>query len=148
MRMLDKSDAANVLVFMTLASDHVTGATGLALTISASKNGGAFASITPAVTERGDGWYSLALTAAMTDTEGDLALHITGSGADPSDVLLAVSVARQLLMNKRVLNATTGVETLYANDSTTPLFTRQVYEDAAGATAYRGQGADRVERYG
>lgn len=75
------------MVFMTSSSDHVTGAAGLSLTITASKNGGAFASISPTVTERGDGWYSIALTSSHTDTEGDLALHVTGGGADPTDVL-------------------------------------------------------------
>src|SRR5690349_5645925 len=85
MGLLKQSTAYSRMVLLTLASDHVTGATGLTLTITASKDGGAFASITPTVTERGNGWYKLALTSAHTDTLGDLALHITGSGADPTD---------------------------------------------------------------
>jgi len=64
----------------------VTGLTGATLTITASKNGAAFASITPTVTERGDGWYNLALTSAHTDTLGDLVLHITAASADPIDL--------------------------------------------------------------
>lgn len=75
---------------MTDSTDHVTGKTGLALTITASKDGGSFGAIAPAVTERGSGWYSLALTGAMTDTLGDLGLHITASGADPADPLFQV----------------------------------------------------------
>lgn len=71
-------------------TDHVTGMAGLTLTITASKNGGAFASITPTVTDRSNGWYSLALTSSHTDTIGDLGLHITATGADPSDVLFQV----------------------------------------------------------
>lgn len=78
------------MVFMTSSTDHVTGATGLTLTITASKDGGAFGSITPTVTERGSGWYNLALTTSHTDTDGDLALHITAAGADPSDLRFIV----------------------------------------------------------
>lgn len=146
MRLLHKAAAVNVMVLMVDSTDHVTGKTGLTLTITASKNGAAFASISPTVTERGDGWYSVALTAAHTDTEGDLALHITGSGADPSDVLMNVNVLEQMLRNKRVLDPATGIETIY-DDAGTALFTRNVYEDATGTQTYRGQGADRVERY-
>ena len=90
MRLLKQSTARDILVFMSSAVDHITGKTGLTLTITASKNGGAFSSITPTVTERGDGWYSLALTAAHTDTLGDFALHITGTDADPTDLVSQV----------------------------------------------------------
>lgn len=146
MRILHKNAAVNVMVLMVDSTDHVTGKTGLTLTITASKNGAAFASISPTVTERGDGWYSIALTASHTDTEGDLALHITGTGADPTDTLSNVNVLEQMLRNKRVLDPATGVETIY-DDSGTALFTRNVYEDAGGTIPYRDQGADRVERY-
>ena len=84
--MLKQSTARNLMVLMTDSSDHVTGKTGATLTITLSKNGAAFASITPTVTERGDGWYSLALTSGHTDTLGDFVLHITASGADPTDM--------------------------------------------------------------
>lgn len=84
--MLKQSTARNLMVFLTASSDHVTGLTGATLTITASKNGAAFASITPTVTERGDGWYNLALTSAHTDTLGDLVLHVTAASADPIDL--------------------------------------------------------------
>lgn len=90
MRLLKQSTTANVMVFMTDAADHVTGATGKTLTITASKDGGAFASITPTVTERGTGWYNLALTTTHTNTLGDLALHVTASGCDPTDLLARI----------------------------------------------------------
>lgn len=86
MRELEQSTAANVMVFMTDSTDQTAGKTGLTLTITASKDGAAFASITPTVTERGNGWYNLALTTSHTDTLGNLALHITSTGADPSDL--------------------------------------------------------------
>lgn len=102
-------------VLMVLASDHVTGATGLTLTITASKNGGAFGSITPTVTERGDGWYSLALTAAHLDTPGAFALHITSATADPTDTLDDVTgeqTAAGALYIGTITGATPTVSTL------------------------------------
>jgi hypothetical protein len=90
MRFAFQSVARNLPIFMADSADHLTGKTGLTLTIEASKDGGSFASITPTVTELAHGWYLLALTTSHTDTIGDLALHITASGADPSDVLLQV----------------------------------------------------------
>lgn len=84
--MLKQSTARNVAILMTDSTDHVTGKTGLTLTLTASKDGGAFASITPTVTELSNGWYSLALTATHTNTLGDLLIHATGTGADPSDM--------------------------------------------------------------
>ena len=50
------------MVLMTDSSTHITGKTGGTLTVLASKDGAAFASISPTVTERGYGWYNLALT--------------------------------------------------------------------------------------
>jgi hypothetical protein len=78
------------MVFMTDSSDHVSGKTGLTLAITASKAGAAFGSISPSVTERGSGWYSVSLTYDHTDTLGDLVLHITATGADPTDVIFQV----------------------------------------------------------
>jgi hypothetical protein len=89
-RRLDQSTARELMVFLTLSSDHITGATGKTLTVTASKAGAAFASISPTVTERGNGWYSLALTTSMTDTVGDLALHITAADSDPVDMVVDV----------------------------------------------------------
>jgi len=85
MRLLKQSTAANVMVFMTDSADHVTGIAGLTLAITASKDGAAFAGIAPTVTDRGAGWYNVALTTAHTDTLGDLAAHATAAGADPTD---------------------------------------------------------------
>ncbi len=85
--LIKQSTARNRMILMIDSGDHVTGKTGLTLTITASKDGAAFASISPTVTERGTGWYSLALTTSHTDTLGDLALHITGASADPTDIV-------------------------------------------------------------
>lgn len=91
--LIKQSTARNLLVLVTDSTDHVTGLTGATLTITASKDGAAFASISPTVTERGNGWYSLALTSSETDTLGDLAIHIAASGADPTDVVRQVVAA-------------------------------------------------------
>jgi hypothetical protein len=84
--MIKQSTTRNLMVFLTDSTDHVTGLTGATLTIALSKNGAAFGAITPVVTERGDGWYSLAMTTSHTDTLGDLVLHITAASADPIDL--------------------------------------------------------------
>ncbi len=90
MRLLKQSTARDIVVFLVDSTDHVTGKTGATLTITASKNGDAFASISPTVTERVNGWYEVALTSSHTDTLGDLALHITATGADPIDTVMQV----------------------------------------------------------
>ncbi len=65
--------------------DHVSGVTGTTLTITTSKDGAAFGAITPTVTERGNGWYWLALTTGHVDTLGGMAYHVTASGCDNAD---------------------------------------------------------------
>jgi hypothetical protein len=90
MRKVKQSTAKNVMVLMVQSSDHITGLAGLTLTINASKDGAAFAGIAPTVTDRGTGWYNVALTASHTDTLGDLALQITGAAADPASIVLLV----------------------------------------------------------
>lgn len=90
--LLKQSTARNRAILMIDSSDSKTGKTGLTLTISLSKNGGAFATITPSVTELSNGWYNLAFTTSHTDTLGDFALHISGTGADDTDILDQVFV--------------------------------------------------------
>ena len=130
MRILKQSTAANVMLFMTDSADHVTGKTGLTLTITASKDGAAFATISPTVTDRGNGWYSLALTTAHTDTLGDLALHVTGTGADPTDALcrvVAVDLADATAFGLSRLDAAVSSRSTYAGADTagtTTLLTR------------------------
>lgn len=85
MALIKQSTARNRMVLMVDAADHVTGKTGLTLTIRLSKDGAAFATVTPIVTELEAGFYSLALTSSESDTLGDLAYHISGGGADPTD---------------------------------------------------------------
>lgn len=90
MREIKQYTAQNVMVFMADSTDHVTGKTGLTLTVTISKNGGYFTNINPTVTERGYGWYNIALTSSDTDTIGDLIVRATATGADPAERVLSV----------------------------------------------------------
>jgi hypothetical protein len=70
---------------MVDSTDGKTGKTGLTPTVTLSKNGGAFAAAAGAVTEIGNGWYSLAGNATDRNTLGELCLHASATGADPAD---------------------------------------------------------------
>jgi len=74
-----------ILFLMVDSTDHVTGKTGLTPTVTISKNGGAFASPSGAVTELSSGWYAIAGNATDRNTVGELLIHATGTGADPLD---------------------------------------------------------------
>jgi hypothetical protein len=78
------------MIFMTDEDDGRTGLTGLTLTCTLSKAGAAFASISPTVTERGNGWYAVTLTTSHTDSIGDLVLRATATGADSAEVAMQV----------------------------------------------------------
>lgn len=86
-----QSTTTYALVFLMVDStDHVTGKTGLTPTVTLSKNGGAFASPSGAVSEIANGWYKVAGNATDNATLGPLILHATGTGADPTDVVYTV----------------------------------------------------------
>lgn len=93
---LKQDTAANVTILMISSSDHISGKTGLSagLTIYATKAAGTPTSISPTVTElsssNAPGLYKLALTSGMMDTLGEFQLHVTGSGADPTDIVWQV----------------------------------------------------------
>ena len=90
MRILKKSTVANVMIFFTSELDHITGLAGATPVILISKDGGAFNSISPVVTDRGYGWYNIELTGTHTNTDGDLVLHATAIGADPTDLVMFI----------------------------------------------------------
>lgn len=79
-----------LVFFMTDSSDHVTGKTGLTVTVTLSKNGGSFGAASGSVTEIASGWYKVAGNATDSNTLGPLALHATATGADPTDMLYEV----------------------------------------------------------
>ncbi len=61
------------------------GVTGLTLTRLQSKAGGAFGVVAGPVAEVSNGWYKLSMTTSDTDTEGDLANHLTDGGSNIVD---------------------------------------------------------------
>ena len=92
MSLLKQSTARNISFFMTNSTDSISGLTGATVTPLISQNGGAFASPAGTVTEIGNGWYYIAFTAVDTGTLGDLILHCTAPGADPTDTIHQVVV--------------------------------------------------------
>ena len=95
MRVLKQATTANVMVLMVDSADHVTGKTGLTLTVTASKDGAGFATLDASATkaEVSSGWYKIGLTANDTSAIGDYVLHVTATGADPSDRILVIETA-------------------------------------------------------
>jgi hypothetical protein len=88
---LKQSSTAHPLLFLLIAStDHLTGKTGATPTVTLSKDGAAFASPLGAVTELANGWYAVAGNATDTNTAGQLLLHATATGADPTDEVYRV----------------------------------------------------------
>lgn len=79
------STQAPLLFFLTLASDHLSPATGKFPTVVISKAGGAFASPSGAVSEIGSGWYKVAPNATDTNTLGPIALNATEGSSDNCD---------------------------------------------------------------
>jgi hypothetical protein len=79
-------NAGTAFAFLMVSSaDHVTGLTGAFPVVSLSKAGGSFVPAYGIVSETGDGWYQVDLTASDDDTLGDLVVHATATSADPSD---------------------------------------------------------------
>ena len=66
-----------------LSSDHISNATGKTLTVTISKNGGAFASPSGAIGEVGNGIYEIAANATDSNTLGVLQIYATATGCDP-----------------------------------------------------------------
>ena len=93
------------------------GVTGLTLTVTLSKAGAAYASISPTVTERGGGVYMVALTGSMTDTSGALALRCTATGALQFDAIDQVTVDSLTLQTGTAQAGTSTSVTLAAGAS-------------------------------
>jgi len=79
-----------VVWLMVDAVNHVTPETGLAPTVTISKDGAAFAPPVGAVSEIGNGWYQLVGNAGDRDTLGELIVHAVATGADPADVRVTI----------------------------------------------------------
>lgn len=85
------------------------------------------------------------LTSSLDPSASQIAAEVWShtTGAAMADRL---AVAAAILRNRTITDPTTGIMTVYADDGITPLFAAQLYENAAGTQAYRGQGSERRER--
>lgn len=97
MREIKQNSDANVKIFLTNETDHITGITGLSASLTAElckDNESSFSSITDAASasEVGNGWYNVNLinVNGHTDTIGDLIVRVTATGADSAERLLNV----------------------------------------------------------
>lgn len=92
-QLIQQSTADNVRIFIQ-RTDNGAGFTGQTanLTIQASKKGtSTFSTITPTVTEIGNGWYDLALTSTHTNTLGNMTFHITlPNGVGNDDLIIQI----------------------------------------------------------
>ena len=133
MRILKQSTANNIMLLLVGAADHVTGLDGAApgITVTLSKNGGSFATITPTITGLGSGWYNLALTTAHTDTIGDLAIHASVLGSDPADRLCVVESRDISGLSTDVLTNGTNILTRATQASVTAIPTNPILSSDA-----------------
>ena len=70
-------------IFIVLSSDHVTGATGKTVTGTISKDGGSFAALTNAITEVGNGVYTIADGLTQAERNADVStLKFTADDCD------------------------------------------------------------------
>lgn len=119
MRQLKQSTAATLRVFMTDATDRTAGIAGLTLTVTACKAGeSSHTSLTPTSQQSvGNGWYDIVLSTTHTNTLGVMTFHITGTGADPTDI--AVEIVSQLIGELATpTNITAGTITTATNVTT------------------------------
>jgi len=89
MGLLKQSTQVTKTILMVDTADHITGKTGLTITKYLTKAGGTPTSATMTTSEldstNAKGIYSLVFSTSHTDTLGDFQLHLSGTGADPSD---------------------------------------------------------------
>lgn len=83
-------DLTPVPLFMADSTDHNTGKTGLTLTVTRRKEGGAFGAAGGSVAEIANGWYEWTPASGDVDALGFLLVHATGAGADPADARVQV----------------------------------------------------------
>jgi len=81
---------SNFPFVMINGTDHVTPKTGLTITATISKDGGAFAACTNSASEIGNGVYKITLTSAEMDA-ATVILKFTATGADQRTITLVTS---------------------------------------------------------
>jgi hypothetical protein len=83
MALLKQSTAYTGMFLMVSSYDHVSRLTSASPTVTLSKAGGTFAYAGGTVTEVGNGWHKIALTATDTSTIGKLAFLCTAQVVTP-----------------------------------------------------------------
>lgn len=124
---IKQATATTIMMLAVDSTDHTTPETGLTLTLEASKAGGAFAAITPTVTERGNGWYAVTLDATHSDTVGDLVLRITNAGAEGERLLTVVANLEADTYSALNTLLTTALTEAYAADGSTASVAQLLY---------------------
>jgi hypothetical protein len=107
-----QSVALNITITMCSRSSYgMDGLAGLAaaMVITAAKDGAAAAAITPSITDRGGGQYEIALTAAHTDTLGEL--YLTFAHGD--------AITERVRIRVRAADATAASQTTIASNQST-----------------------------
>ena len=85
MSTLKQNSAYNQTFLMISSVDHVSPLLSAQPIVSLSKLGAAFYQAAGAVSEVGNGWYQVQLSAFDTNTVGNLLFHITAAGGDDTD---------------------------------------------------------------
>lgn len=117
-----------------------------------SKNGGAFASMTVTITEMENGWYSVPLSTAHTDTVGFLTVSLSATGVKRVNLQFQVSVrllddlAFPATSGRSLLVDTAGAITLTDGSVTAPKFATDALTDTKVASSLCNKIADHVIR--
>ena len=127
-----------ILLLVVKSADHITADTGDTLTVTLSKNGGAFTAPAGAVAEITNGWYALSPTAADTNTLGPLVIHVASTNGDPADLVENIAAVNQ---DDSAVFGLTGIGTL-AGQTTISGKTNLIATNAADSpAAVTAQGA-------
>jgi len=118
------STQVDIEVFASDSTNPRLGKTGLTFTtIRMKKAGGAWATITPTVTEGENGFYSVTLTTTHTNTLGPLAFTFVATGADITPVVHQVVTALPGENDAAILSAIDAVDN-YVDTEITSLHTK------------------------
>lgn len=91
MTILHLSELQLIDFYLVNSSGVMVPILGTTFVLEISKNGAAFVAGAGVKAEIGSGWYKYQLTAAETDTEGPLAIRITGTGAIQQNLTYQIS---------------------------------------------------------
>ena len=132
-------------IFVDDATDNKTGLTGLASELEtnfvASKNGAAFVSIAPTVSEIGHGHYKVTPLAAHRDTAGTLNMRTTATGAnsvemqhriiDPAQIIRDAIGMAAADLDSQLAGLPAGIEAALANDGDATAFLQIIADKLA-----------------